>query len=69
MPCTLTEGEFAKVGTDGMSEAEIAMIRKEVGLPYDEDVLRPHLEHSVLERRMRLMAWSKVDLSAIKENA
>ena len=59
----LTEDQFAQVGIKGLDEAAIAILRKDCGLPYDEEVLRSHVAVPVLERRLWMLAWAKADFT------
>lgn len=53
-----TEADFAKMIEGAtLDAAEVALLRHDCGLPYDEAALKFHLEHPVLENRLRMIAW------------
>jgi hypothetical protein len=61
MPKVTTEADFTKMIEGAtLGAAEVALLRHDRGLPYDEAALKPHLQHRVLENRLRMIAWCKL---------
>ena len=57
-----SETDFQKmVEGKKLSPAEIAILRKDCGLPYyDENILKIHMSHATLEKRLRMKAWTSL---------
>jgi len=63
-PLQRTEEEFRQMINDvHLEPTELAVLRKDCGLPYDEDALHLYTEHRYnrLGRALQLCAWGKVN--------